>query len=64
MEPALQVNENGEDIVAERAEVHRLAATLDELMRALLAKDILSRDELNAIENAVSARTGDVPRLW
>lgn len=58
------VNENGEDITGERAAVHRLAATLEELMRALLAKHSLTRDELNAIEAAVALRTGEPARIW
>jgi TPP-dependent pyruvate/acetoin dehydrogenase alpha subunit len=58
------VNDNGEDTTAERAEVHRLAATLDELMRTLLAKGVLDRDALNAIETEVARRIDEAARLW
>jgi hypothetical protein len=59
-----KINDQGEDTGAERAALHRVVATLDELMRALLAKNALDRDELNAIEAAVSERLGEAPRLW
>lgn len=48
----------------ERAELHFLAAMVDELMRALLASGTLSRAQLQEIEEAVSARTGAPPRAW
>lgn len=48
----------------ERAELHFLAAVVDELMRALLANGTISRDQLQAIEEAVSLRTGSPPRAW
>lgn len=49
---------------AERAELHFLAAMVDELMKGLLAQGIVSRPQLQAIENAVSERLGSVPRAW
>jgi hypothetical protein len=58
------VNEAGEDTTAERAAVHRLVATVEELMRALMAKGVLTRDELNAIEACVADRIGEVARIW
>lgn len=53
-----------EDLVDERAEIHFLAALVDELMKALQAHGVMSRDQLQAIENAVSERTGTPPRMW
>lgn len=64
MTDQLSVNDNGEDTTAERAAVHRLVATVDELMRALLAKGVLGRDDLNAIEAAVARRVDEPARLW
>lgn len=48
----------------ERAELHFLAALVDELMKALLATGTMTRGQLQDIENAVSARTGSAPRAW
>ena len=48
----------------ERAELHFLAALVDELMKALLASGTMSRAQLQEIENAVSTRTGSAPRAW
>lgn len=59
-----QINEAGEDTNSERAEVHFLAAMVDELMRRLLQSGALSRAELNEIEQAVAARVGNAPRAW
>jgi hypothetical protein len=64
MNDMTSINAQGEDTMAERAAVHRLVATVDELMRALLAKGVLDRDELNAIEAAVARRVGEAARLW
>jgi hypothetical protein len=58
------VNADGEDTRAERAEVHFLAALADELMRALLLAGVLSQAQLNEIEAAVAARVGSPPRAW
>lgn len=60
----MHVNAEGEDTGAERAEVHRLAAYLDALLNRLRDAKILSRDDLNAIEQAVAEQTGSAPRLW
>ena len=56
------VNADGEDTHAERAEVHFLAALADELMRGLLLAGVLSQAQLNEIEAAVAARVGSPPR--
>lgn len=48
----------------ERAEIHFLAALVDELMKALLATGTMNRSQLQDIENAVSTRTGSAPRAW
>lgn len=55
---------DSEDQTSERAELHFLAALVDELMRVLVAKGVMDRRELQAIENAVSERTGADPRHW
>jgi hypothetical protein len=46
------------------AELHFLAALVDELMKALLATGTMSRSQLQDIETAVSARTGSAARAW
>lgn len=49
---------------SERAELHFLAALVDELMRALLVNGVMDRSQLQAIENSVSERIGTEPRNW
>jgi len=62
------VDASGEDETFERAderaEIHFLAALVDELMKALLATGTMNRSQLQDIENAVSTRTGSAPRAW
>jgi hypothetical protein len=53
-----------EEQSSERAEIHFLAALVDELMKALLLSGSLSRDQLPSIENAVSGRLRTEPRNW
>jgi len=53
-----------EDGTSERAELHFLAALTEELMRHLMEAGVLSRTELQSIENAVAERTGGIPRAW
>ncbi len=60
----MDVNAQGEDTKSERAEIHFLAALVDELMRKMMAAGIMSKADLNDIENAVAARTGSNPRAW
>ena len=55
---------DSEDQVSERSELHFLAALVDELMTSLLEAGVMNRNQLQAIENAVSARTGAAPRAW
>ncbi|WP_164843968.1 hypothetical protein [Croceicoccus ponticola] len=55
---------NAQEHSDERAELHFLAALLEELMRALHTNGLMTRDELQAIENAVHDRTGVSPRAW
>ena len=55
---------DSEDQAAERAELHFLAALVDELMKALHANQIMSRGQLQEIEDATSARIGTPPRAW
>jgi hypothetical protein len=52
------------DVVSERAELHFLAALVDELMRKLLIAGVMTQGQLNEIEAAVSQRTGAVARAW
>ena len=53
-----------EDGASERAELHFLAALTDELMRQLMDAGVLTRGQLQSIENAVAERTGGIPRAW
>lgn len=55
---------DSQDQSSERAELHFLAALVDELMKALLTNNVMSRTQLQAVENAVSARIGSEPRNW
>ena len=55
---------DSQDQSSERAELHFLAALVDELMKALLANDVMTRTQLQEIEDAVSARLGSPPRNW
>lgn len=55
------VNAQGEDTLSERAEIHFLAALVDELMRKLLTAGVVSQADLNDIEAGVAARTGTTP---
>ena len=58
------VNSDGQDIAAERAEIHFLAAMVDELMRKLMQAGVLSKTDLNELEQAVAERIGVPPRGW
>lgn len=58
------VNAAGEDTGSERAEIHFLAALVDELMRRMMATGTLSQADLNAIEQAAAKRVGGTPRAW
>ena len=49
---------------SERAELHFLAALVDELMKTLHVHGILTREQLQQIEAAVSERVGTEPRAW
>lgn len=60
----MDVNAEGEDTGSERAEVHFLAALVDELMRKMLAAGVLTRTDLNEVEQAAARRVGAVPRGW
>lgn len=53
-----------EDIASERGELHFLAALVDELMRKLHMAGLLSQADLNAIEEEVAKRVGNIPRAW
>jgi hypothetical protein len=55
---------DSEDQSSERTELHFLAALVDELMKALLANGVMSRAQLQQIEDAVSSRIGTSPRAW
>jgi hypothetical protein len=55
---------DSEEQPSKRAELHFLAALVDELMKALLVKGVMDRSHLQAIEIAVSERIGTEPRNW
>lgn len=55
---------DSEEQSAERAELHFLAAIVDELMKALLVNGVMNRSQLQAVEDAVSQRVGSEPRTW
>jgi hypothetical protein len=55
---------DSEEQSLERVELHFLAAIVDELMKALHAHRIMSREQLQQIEDAVSTRIGTAPRAW
>ncbi len=58
------VNSEGQDTASERAEIHFLAALVDELMRKLMLAGTLTKAELNEIEHTVAERVGVAPRGW
>ena len=60
----MNVNSDGQDSAAERAEIHFLAAMVDELMRKLMQAGVLTKADLNELEQAVSDRIGVPPRGW
>ena len=55
---------DSQDQSSERAELHFLAAMVDELMKAMRARGLMTREELQAIEDAVANRVGTPPRAW
>ena len=55
---------DSQDQTSERAELHFLAAMVDELMKALLECEVMTRSQLQEIEGAVSTRIGTEPRVW
>jgi hypothetical protein len=55
---------DSEEQSSERAELHFLAALVDELMKVLHAHGILTREQLQQIEDAVGERVGSEPRAW
>lgn len=60
----VELNAEGEDTGSERAEVHFLAALVDELMRKMLSSGVFSRADLNEVERAAAERVGGEPRGW
>lgn len=60
----MDVNADGEDTLSERAEVHFLAALVDEIMRKMMVAGVLSQADLNEVEQAAAKRVGSVPRAW
>jgi hypothetical protein len=55
---------DSEEQSSERVELHFLAAIVDELMKALHAHRVMSREQLQEIEDAVTTRLGTAPRAW
>jgi hypothetical protein len=60
----MDVNGEGQDTASERGEVHFLAALVDELMQAMLASGVMTKAQLNEVEQAVAQRVGSPPRAW
>ncbi len=52
------------DSISERAELHFLAALVEELMRQLLVGGVMTQSQLNEVEEAVARRVGSVARAW
>lgn len=48
----------------ERGALHFQAALTDELMRTLSMRNILSRADIQEIENRAAQRVGTTPRAW
>ena len=55
---------DSQEQASERAELHFLAALIDELMKTLHANHLMSREQLQQVEDAVCARIGTTPRAW
>ncbi len=55
---------DSEELTDERGELHFLAALTDELMRALIDRKLMSRLEVQEIENRAAERVGAMPRAW
>lgn len=55
---------DSEEQAAERAELHFLAALVDELMKAMIANGVMSREQIQDVENMVAERIGGAPRAW
>lgn len=55
---------DSQEQIAEREELNFLAALTDELMRALIASETFSREQIQQVEDAASRRAGRTPRAW
>ena len=55
---------DSEEQSSERAELHFLAALIDELMKELHANGLMSRERLQQVEDATCLRIGAPPRAW
>lgn len=55
---------DSEEQSSERAQLHFLAALVDELMEALLVNNVLTRAQLQTVEQGVSQRIGGEIRVW
>ncbi len=53
-----------EELSDERGGLHFLAALTDELMRALIDRKLMTRLEVQEIENRAAKRVGTTPRAW
>jgi hypothetical protein len=60
----MDVNADGEDTGSERAEVHFLAALVDELMRKMMTAGVITQADLNEVEQAAARRVGSASRAW
>lgn len=55
---------DSQDQASERAELHFLAAFLEELMKTLVSDGVITRTQLQQVEDAATARTGGISRAW
>ena len=55
---------DSEEQSSERAQLHFLAALVDELMEALLVNNVLTRAQLQTVEQGVGQRIGGEIRVW
>lgn len=53
-----------EELSDERGGLHFQAALADELMRTLIERNILSRADIQGIEERAAERVGTAPRAW
>jgi hypothetical protein len=48
----------------ERGGLHFVAALMDELMQGLIERQLMTRADVQEIENRAAKRVGSIPRAW